>query len=489
MKWFFPFAGLLFLFVFLPLQGAEASEEMNRILREKKSVESNLKSLKKQLDDYQLKLKNTTSQETQSLEALKNIKKQIFVLEQLIGESQTYLNSINREIGHLSNELDITRQTYGRVSADFQRIAVAAYKYGDGRRDAELLFASGSLHEAVARSRYIGLVTKSVHNRVTDLQSTAQKLQTAQAALQRTYREKESAIRDQQVQLQAYASRRKEKEVVLSTIKKNKKEYAAKISVVQKKQRQLQSKIESLIIAEQEVIEKERQRARLRELAIQREKQRRILEAKKLEAQRLEKERLRLEALKKKPATDGSASPAGKEPVKKEPLKQEPPKKEPVVQEERDAPVTMVPDVTAIEIEKVSADFDRSFGRLPWPVRNGVVVRRFGTVQDKDLKIVTTSNGIDISVPLNSPVRAVSGGKVAQIAYLPTFGNIVIIRHPNSYLTVYANLARVSVAKGEVIQSQHLLGSSGAMTEGGSIVHFEVWKGKAKQNPEKWLRK
>jgi murein DD-endopeptidase MepM/ murein hydrolase activator NlpD len=175
--------------------------------------------------------------------------------------------------------------------------------------------------------------------------------------------------------------------------------------------------------------------------------------------------------------------------VKKEPLKQEPPKKEPVVQEERDAPVTMVPDVTAIEIEKVSADFDRSFGRLPWPVRNGVVVRRFGTVQDKDLKIVTTSNGIDISVPLNSPVRAVSGGKVAQIAYLPTFGNIVIIRHPNSYLTVYANLARVSVAKGEVIQSQHLLGSSGAMSEGGSVVHFEVWKGKAKQNPEKWLRK
>jgi len=117
-----------------------------------------------------------------------------------------------------------------------------------------------------------------------------------------------------------------------------------------------------------------------------------------------------------------------------------------------------------------------------------VVVRHFGTNRDKDLNIITTSNGIDISVPVNSSVKTVSGGKVAQIAYLPTFGNIVIIRHPKSYLTVYANLSRVSVAKGEVIKSGQLLGASGAMPEGGSVVHFEIWKGKIKQNPEKWLR-
>jgi murein DD-endopeptidase MepM/ murein hydrolase activator NlpD len=143
--------------------------------------------------------------------------------------------------------------------------------------------------------------------------------------------------------------------------------------------------------------------------------------------------------------------------------------------------------MTESEIDKVSANFDAG-GSLPWPVSNGVVVRRFGSSHDRELNIVTVSNGIDISVPVNTPVKSVSGGKVVQIAFLPTFGNVVIVRHPKSYLTVYANLARVSVAKGEIIRSRQLLGASAAMPEGGSIVHFEVWKGREKQNPQKWLR-
>ena len=126
---------------------------------------------------------------------------------------------------------------------------------------------------------------------------------------------------------------------------------------------------------------------------------------------------------------------------------------------------------------------------MPWPVRNGVVSQKFGSLEDKDLRIVTTNNGIDISVPASTPVRAVSGGKVVQIAFLPTFGNIVIVRHPKSYLTVYANLGQLNVVKDDLIKSQQLLGVSGKMGDGGSVVHFEIWKGRVKQNPEKWLRR
>ena len=126
---------------------------------------------------------------------------------------------------------------------------------------------------------------------------------------------------------------------------------------------------------------------------------------------------------------------------------------------------------------------------MPWPVENGVVVRKFGRIKDPDLNIVTTNNGIDISVSSGVPVRAVSGGKIAQIAYLPTYGNIVIIRHSKSYLTVYANLAKINVAKDDVVAAREIIGVAGSMPEGGSLVHFEVWKGKVKQNPQKWLKK
>lgn len=148
-----------------------------------------------------------------------------------------------------------------------------------------------------------------------------------------------------------------------------------------------------------------------------------------------------------------------------------------------------LPVASETDLAKISEDFDKAVGLLPWPVDNGVIVRKFGKVRDPDLNIVTTNNGIDISVSSGAPVRAVSGGKIAQIAYLPTYGNIVIIRHAKSYLTVYANLAKINVAKNDVVVGREVIGISGPMPEGGSLVHFEVWKGKVKQDPQKWLKK
>lgn len=434
-----------------------ATAEMNRIVQEKSRVEGNLKSLKKQLAEYQLKLSQTRRDEARSVKALNTIRRQIQVYERLISENQSYLNSLNREIGYLSSELEVNRQNYGRVSGDFQRVAVAAYKHG-GRRDAQMVFASGSVNDAVVRTRYIGFLSRSVNLKVNDLQTSAQKMETARAELERSYRQKEEAMRLQQAQLQDYASKQKEKEAALSSIKKDKKAYATQITQVRQKQRALQARIESLIMAQQSLIQKEQERTRLAQ--IQRQKQ--LDEARRLKA--VESRRSRV--------SSGGVAPA----------------KRTTKAVAKEAPLRSVPDLEESAIEKVSANFDRAMGGLPWPVRGGVVVRRFGTTKDRELNIVTTSNGIDISVPVGTAVSAVSGGKVAQVAYLPTFGNVVIVRHPNSYLTVYANLARVSVSKGDVIQSRHLLGSSGAMPEGGSIVHFEVWKGKVKQNPEKWLR-
>jgi murein hydrolase activator len=141
------------------------------------------------------------------------------------------------------------------------------------------------------------------------------------------------------------------------------------------------------------------------------------------------------------------------------------------------------------ELGLLSVDFDKAQGLLSWPVQNGVITRKFGNIKDPDLNIVTTSNGVDISVPVGTPVKTVSGGIVSQITYMPTYGNIVLIRHANSYLTVYANLSRITVAKSDLVRSNEVIGTTGPLPEGGSMVHFELWKGKQKLNPELWLKK
>ncbi len=394
----------------------------------------------------------------------------------------------------MQNELQGNRQIYDKVSEDFRRTAISVYKYG-GTRDIEHILASGSVNKALVRAQYMGFFTRAVRHNVDELQKVATTLENNRVALEQSYKQKAAMVREQEQQLKSWSASKIEKEVVLDRLKKNKQEYAAQLDAVQKKRAQLQSRIESLILAEQRAVEMEKIR------------QQKILEAKRREAQRLEsrqREAQRLEA-RRREILRQEAKRREKQHYEKESevVKQEKPYvQEPVTAKKEIPPVetaetkpldkktvTTVPDAGLYELEKVSADFDTAIGSLPWPVRNGVVAQKFGSIQDKDLKIVTTNNGIDITVPANTQVRAVSGGKVVQIAFLPTFGNIVIIRHPKSYLTVYANLGQLHVVKDDLIKSQQLVGLSGKMTEGGSVVHFEIWKGRVKQNPEKWLRR
>lgn len=136
---------------------------------------------------------------------------------------------------------------------------------------------------------------------------------------------------------------------------------------------------------------------------------------------------------------------------------------------------------------EIKGDFEKYKGKLPWPVQEGVIIKTFGETENKDLKIVTFNNGVDISSSVGTAVFAVAPGLVSQIGFLPTFGNIVIVRHANAYLTVYANLSEVKVAKGESVSAGQALGFVGKSAQGGGLVHFEVWHGRNKYDPELWL--
>ncbi len=466
------------------------NSEIARITKERALVEQNLAGLKLQLQEYQSKLLITTRKETRSFSVLENIRTRILVLEKMIGENQNYLKKLDRDIDHLSNEFQGNRRLYGRVSDDFRRVAVSAYKY-DKNREVEHFFASGSVSKALVNAQYVGFFSRAVHRHIDNLQQVALTLENSKLALEQSYQQKAEVVRDQERQLKSWSESQKEKEVALERIRKNKQEYLLQLASVQKKRSQLQSRIESLILAEQRALEAERERQR--KIFEAKRLQAKRLEAKQLEAQRLEANRLkvqrlearRLEAEQSRLKKRHSLRQKQEQPIARKEVEET---QKPAAESHEKEVVAPSPSNDSAELERLSVDFENASGSLPWPVRNGVVAHRFGTVEDKDLKIVTTNNGIDISVPASTQVRSVSGGKVVQIAFLPTFGNIVIIRHPKSYLTVYANLAQLRVVKDELVKSQQLLGVSGRMPEGGSVVHFEIWKGRVKQNPAKWLR-
>ena len=125
-------------------------------------------------------------------------------------------------------------------------------------------------------------------------------------------------------------------------------------------------------------------------------------------------------------------------------------------------------------------------GKLPWPVKGGRIVKKFGKVRNSKLKTVTVNSGIDIKTGRRKPVRAVAGGVVSTITWLPGFGSVVIVSHNKKYRTVYGHLGNIKVEEGEKVKAGEILGDVSEGLEG-NILHFEIWKGGKNQNPQKWL--
>ncbi len=140
-------------------------------------------------------------------------------------------------------------------------------------------------------------------------------------------------------------------------------------------------------------------------------------------------------------------------------------------------PPTVTPGGSAFELKR---------GLLRWPVTQGKVVAHFGAQQHPSLHTITQNTGIDIAVPTGTPVSAVAEGEVSKIYWLPSFGNLVILNHNNGYLTVYAHLGEISVNEQQSVKEGQRIGTSGEALSG-PMLHFELYKGREKQDPEQWL--
>lgn len=128
-------------------------------------------------------------------------------------------------------------------------------------------------------------------------------------------------------------------------------------------------------------------------------------------------------------------------------------------------------------------------GRMIWPAR-GEIVTRFGKYKHPELKTITENIGVDIAAKLNSPVLVVARGTVTAITWQRGRGNIVIVSHYGGYYSVYAHIGEILVNLSEEVEMGQEIGSvgeSGSLK--GPVLHFEIWKGTDKLNPESWFGK
>lgn len=124
--------------------------------------------------------------------------------------------------------------------------------------------------------------------------------------------------------------------------------------------------------------------------------------------------------------------------------------------------------------------------RYIWPV-DGTVIRPYNPKGKKGER----NDGINIAAAKGTPVVAANNGVVAYAGnQLRGFGNVVLIKHDNGVMTVYAHLEKATVKKGAVVNAGDqvgTLGHSGTVSE--DQLHFEVREGRKSASPLKYLPK
>ncbi|MBR0839723.1 LysM peptidoglycan-binding domain-containing M23 family metallopeptidase [Bradyrhizobium liaoningense] len=125
-------------------------------------------------------------------------------------------------------------------------------------------------------------------------------------------------------------------------------------------------------------------------------------------------------------------------------------------------------------------------GALPtfrWPVR-GKVVTSYGAKTNGK-----SNDGINLAVPEGTPVKAAEDGVVAYSGNeLKGYGNLVLVRHSNGYVTAYAHASELLVKRGDTIKRGQVIAKSGQSGEVASPqLHFEIRKGSSPVDPLQFL--
>jgi murein DD-endopeptidase MepM/ murein hydrolase activator NlpD len=125
-------------------------------------------------------------------------------------------------------------------------------------------------------------------------------------------------------------------------------------------------------------------------------------------------------------------------------------------------------------------------GAIPsfrWPVK-GRIIAAFGQRPNG-----VQNDGINLAVPEGTPVKAADDGVVAYAGNeLKGYGNLVLIRHSNGYVSAYANASELMVKRGDNVKRGQVIahaGQTGNVTS--PQLHFEIRKGSTPVDPTKYL--
>ena len=142
------------------------------------------------------------------------------------------------------------------------------------------------------------------------------------------------------------------------------------------------------------------------------------------------------------------------------------------------------------EAKLISKNFNANKGKLPSPVSRGNIVLGFGKQPHPIVKTTTIqSNGVRIRTSSDIEARTIFDGMVYSIILSKNNTYTILIQHGN-FFTVYKNLSKIFVSKGDKLSTKDKLGSIATdPLNGQTILSFSIFNNGVPQNPRSWIYK
>ena len=370
-------------------------------------------------------ISQTKKQRQNTLSELKLLNKKVDSRKKLIEKLEDDINRQSEEISSKNKTLEEMNTRLDSLKSAYRRMIVKAYRNRDTRKWFMYILASESVEQGYRRWVYLKKYSESLKDMANKIKEEAKIVEGERSELSKLQAEN---IKNQHQKTEEYNKLKEDQtksQAFANSLARQQKKYTQELAKKRKQAERLNREIEKLI------------------------------------AQAIAAEKKKAEAAAKK--SGGKNASSGK--------------------------ASSVTYAETPESARLSGSFESNKGNIPWPVKKGMIVEGFGSHPHPTIKGVTLpfNNGVNIATPASSQVFSVFEGTVKQIISIPGYSNCVLIEH-GQFFTFYCKLGKVNVKNGQKVSQGTLIGVVDNNQESPEI-HFELWKGTQKQNPESWLKK
>jgi len=388
-----------------------------------KELETQKNQILSQIANFKELLNSEQNKEKTVVEQLEEQQIKINLTESLIKTTRKQEQLISHEIAENQKQIQQLTQELNKLKADYTQIIISSYQNRSQQSKLMFILSSDNFLQAYKRVQYMKQYAEFRKEQGVEIQQKSNVLAQKGKELQKQKNEKEQLLQQTKQELSNLEKDKKKLDALMVIIDKNKKKYVADIS---KKQ--------------QEIVKIDKQ--------IEKIKREIITEANRKKAEAEAKATGKKIDTKKISSTTFALSP---------------------------------------EAKIIAGNFKSNQGKLPWPVERGVVYMRYG-VQPHPIekKLSYDNKGVDFKTEEGAEAMAVFEGEVSDIM-MPTPVNIFVFVRHGDYLTVYGNLDKIYVKKGEKVSFKQKLGRIHTYANGNTTMKFSVSHNITTLNPEDWL--